>query len=277
VSYGNMEARGTLEYPTLCASGTPCVRRFSLNAEALDLGALQSTLLGTGESGELLRQLLDRIDSHSVKWPDLSGTVQIGELSTGKLVVHDAVGAVDISGRSIRIRSLTGKVANGTMHLAGVVNASGSQPDYQLDMEVTNAAPSALGNIFEEHWGSGLANFSAQLRMSGVNAQDLARSTAGTLHWNWTKGGLAAATPMSTAAEPFVHFDQWSADAAIADSTITITHSLLARGQEAIPLSGTISFDRQIDLRGGSAADPVAITGTLQHPEVKAIGAEVAN
>ncbi len=99
----------------------------------LDLGALQSTLLGSSEGGELLRQLLDRIDRHSVKWPDLSGTVQIGELSTGKLVVHDAIGAIDISGNSIRIRSLNGHVANGTMHLAGVVDASGDQPEYQLD------------------------------------------------------------------------------------------------------------------------------------------------
>ena len=51
----------------------------------------------------------------------------------------------------------------------------------------------------------------------------------------------------------------------------------LARGQEAIPLSGTISFDREIDLRGGSAADAVAITGTLEHPEVKAVSEEVEN
>ncbi len=88
---------------------------------------------------------------------------------------------------------------------------------------------------------------------------------------------MAAEEPLPVAAQPFVHFDQWSADAAIADSTITITHSLLARGQEAIPLSGTISFDRELDLKGGSAADPFAITGTLQHPEVKAIEEQVEN
>jgi hypothetical protein len=277
IGYGRLEAQGTLEYPTLCTGTTPCVGHFSLNTAALDLGALQATLLGSSGGGELLRQLLDRIDRHSVKWPELSGTVQIGELSTGKLVVHDAIGAVDISGNTIGIRSLNGRVANGTMHLSGVVDASGGQPDYQLDVQVTNAAPSALASIFEERWGSGLANFSAQLRMSGFDAQDLARSATGTLHWNWTKGGLAAETPLPVAAQPFVHFDQWSGDASIADSTINITHSLLARGQNAIPLSGTISFDREIDLKGGSAADAVAITGTLEHPEVKATAEEVEN
>jgi hypothetical protein len=277
IGYGKLEAQGTLEYPTLCTGSTPCVGHFSLITAALDLGTLQSTLLGTSEGGELLRQLLDRIDRQSVKWPDLSGTVQVGELSTGKLVVRDAIGAVDISGSTIRIRSLNGHLANGTMHLAGVVDASGDQPEYQLDLQVTNAAPSVLAAIFEERWGSGLANFSAQLRMSGFDAQDLARSATGTVHWNWTKGGLPAENPLPVAAQPFVHFDQWSADAAIADSTINITHSLLARGQEAIPLSGTISFDRELDLKGGSSAAAVAITGTLEHPEVKAISEEVEN
>jgi hypothetical protein len=82
---------------------------------------------------------------------------------------------------------------------------------------------------------------------------------------------------LPVAAEPFVHFDQWSADAVIADSTIKITHSLLARGSDAIPLSGTISFDRELDLEGGAAPDAVAITGTLEHPEVKPAREQVEN
>jgi uncharacterized protein involved in outer membrane biogenesis len=277
ISYGKLEAQGTLEYPTLCASGVTCAGHFSLVFPTLDLAALQSTLLGTSQGGQLLRQILDRIDRHSVKWPDLSGTVRVGALSTGKLVVHEATGALDISGSSIKIRSLNGHVANGTMHLAGSVDASGDQPEYQLDVQVTNAAPSALGSIFDEHWGTGLANFSAQITMSGYEAKDLVQSATGNLRWDWTKGGLAAEEPLPVAAEPFLHFDQWSADAAIAESTIKITHSLLARGQEAIPLSGTISFNREIDMKGGSAEHPFAITGTLQHPEVKAIEEQVEN
>jgi hypothetical protein len=278
ISYGKLEGQGTLEYPTLCNGSAPCVGHFSLSSPALDLGALQSTLLGTSEGGELLRQLLDRIDRHSVKWPDLSGTVQIGALSTGKLVVHDAIATLDIGANSIKVRSLNGHVANGTLHLAGVVDASGSEPEYQLDVQVTNAAPSALANLFGERWGSGVANFSGQLHLAGFDAQELAQSATGTLRWNWTKGGLAEEEePLPVAAQPFVHFDQWTADAVIADSAIKITHSLLARGREAIPLSGTISFDREIDLKGGSAADAVAITGTLEHPEVKAVGEQVEN
>jgi hypothetical protein len=277
ISYGRLEGQATLEYPSSCVAGKGCPLHFSLSTADLDLGLLQSTLLGSSEGGALLRQLLDRIDSGSGVWPDLTGTVQAGELSAGKLVVHDAIGAIEVGGRSIKIRSLNGRVGNGTIHLAGVMNASASQPQYQLDLQVTNASPAALASIFEERWGTGLVNFSAQLRMTGFDAQDLSQSTTGTLHWNWTKGGLPAEAPLPVAAQPFAHFDEWSADAAVAEGEIRITHSLLARGQNAIPLSGTISFDREIDLKGGSPPDALAITGTLEHPEVKAMAEEVEN
>ena len=58
-----------MEYATLCTGSTQCAGHFSLTFAALDLGALQSTLLGTSEGGELLRQLLDRIGRQSVSGP----------------------------------------------------------------------------------------------------------------------------------------------------------------------------------------------------------------
>jgi hypothetical protein len=253
ISFGKLEGQATLDYPVLCPGPAPCARHFSLVAPSLDVGVLRSALLGA-ESGELFRQLLNRIDRSSAPWPALSGTIQTADLSIGKLMVHDAVAGLDIEGRSMKIRSLNGHAGNGTLHLSGLLDASASQPKYELEVEVTNASANALGSIFDERWGNGAVSLSAQLHLAGLDAGDLADSAAGTAHWNWTKGG-------------FVPFDQWSADALIGDNTIKITHSLLARGKDAIPVSGSISFDRELDLKTGA----VAITGTLEHPESKAI------
>jgi hypothetical protein len=276
-SLGRLEAQGSLEYPTVCAADAKCAGRFSLNFPTLDLASLQSSLLGANGGSELLRQLINSIDRHPAQWPSLSGTVRVGALSAGKLVVHDAVGAVDIAGNTMKISTLTGRLANGTMHLAGTMDASGSEPDYQINVQVTSAAPSVLAGVFDEHWGSGLANVSAQLEMSGYDTEDLAKSATGTVRWDWTKGGLTADDPLPVAAQPFAHFDQWNAEGTIGDRSIVITHSLLDRGQEAIPLTGTISFDREIDLKGGSPAHLFTVTGTLQHPEAKTVTEEVAN
>ena len=48
-------------------------------------------------------------------------------------------------------------------------------------------------------------------------------------------------------------------------------------GDLAERLLDLLAFDREIDLKGGSAADAVSITGTLEHPEVKSVPEEVAN
>jgi hypothetical protein len=177
----------------------------------------------------------------------------------------------------MKIASLTGRLANGSMHLTGDVDASGSEPDYHVNVQVTNAAPSALAAAFDEHWGSGVANISAQVAMQGYDSQDLARSATGTLRWDWTKGGLASDDLLPVAAQTFAHFDQWNAEGTIGDRSIVITHSLLARGQEAIPLTGTISFGRELELKGGSTGSLFTVTGTLQHPEAKSATEEVAN
>ena len=277
ISYGQLAAEGTLEYPTLCSAKTPCAGHFTLVLPELDLGALQSAILGSSEGGEFLRQLLDRIDRRTVQWPNLSGNIQVSALALGKLVVHDATSTLDLGGSVIRIRSLNGHVAEGNVHLAGAMDASGDEPSYQLDAQVTNAAPNALADIFAERWGSGVANVSIHLRMSGLDAHELASSATGTLHWDWARGGLVSEDPLPADAEPVAHFDQWSADAAVADRTIKIAHSLLARGPDAVPLSGTISFDREIDMKGGSTAHGFTITGTLDHPEVKAVAEEAEN
>ena len=84
--------------------------------------------------------------------------------------------------------------------------------------------------------------------MSGYDTEDLAKSATGTVRWDWAKGGLASDDPLPVAAQPFAHFDQWNAEGTISDRSIVITHSLLDRGPEAIPLTGTISFDRELDL-----------------------------
>src|SRR6202000_26597 len=52
IAHGKVEALSTLDPPTLCSGSTPCVGHYSLVSSALDLGALQATLLGTGEGGE---------------------------------------------------------------------------------------------------------------------------------------------------------------------------------------------------------------------------------
>ncbi len=273
VGYGTLQAQGTLEYPRLCSAGSLCSGQFELHSSALDVGELQSALRGAGSNGELLQKILNRIDYHPIVWPRLSGSVEVGALSIGNLVLHNATGDLEVAGSSATIRSLNGRIMNGAGHLTGTLSTAGGQPKYDIAAEVTNISPRALAGVFNEHWGSGTADLSAQLKMTGFTAGELARSVTGTLHWDWLKGSLGGQVALS-GAQPFLHFDGWSGDADIEDSTVRIDHSLLERGAEGIPISGTISLDRAIDLKSESEPHGFSVTGTLEHPLVTSLTAE---
>ena len=274
VGYGTLGAQGTLEYPTLCSAGNPCAGHFQLSSSALDAVELQSALRGANPNGELLQAILNRIDRRPIVWPRLSGTFAIGTLSVGKVALRDTTGDLEISGSSVVMRSLNGRLLNGAMHLSGTLDAAGDQPGYEIATEVTSISPHALAGLLDEHWGSGTVDLSAQLKMSGFTAQELAGSATGTLHWDWIKGSLGAQNAPTVAAQPLFHFDSWSGDATVDDSSITIDHSLLERGAEGIPISGTIALDRTIDLQNESEAHTFSVTGTLEHPVVKSLAAE---
>ena len=274
VAYGNLAAQGTLDYPTLCPAGNSCSGHFQLAASALNAGDLQSVLRGANPNGELLRKILNRIDRRPVVWPRLLGTFAFGTLSFGKLVLHDASGDLEISKDSVRFRSLNGRFMNGAMHLSGTLKVAGDQPRYEIAAEVTSISPRSLAGLFDEHWGSGTADLSAQLKISGFTAQELAGSATGTLHWDWMKGSLGTQNALALAVQPLFHFDNWSGDATVEDSTLRIDHSLLERGAEGIPLSGTISLDRAIDLKSESGPHAFSVTGTLEDPLVKSLTAE---
>ncbi len=274
VGYGTLEAQGTLEYPTLCSAAKPCSGHLLLASPAVDAAELQSALRGANAKGELLQELLSRIDRRPVAWPQLSGTFEVGALSIGKLILRDATGELEISGNSMVLRSLNGRLMNGAMHLTGTLNAAKDPPRYEITTEVTSISPHAFAGLFDEHWGSGTADFSAHLKMSGFTARELAASTTGTLHWNWMKGSLGEQNALTVAAQPLFRFDSWSADAGLADSVIRIDHSLLERGAEGIPISGTISLDRAIDLKSDSASHVFTVGGTLEQPIVKSLDTE---
>lgn len=274
VAYGPLEAQGTLEYPTACDSGDFCAGRFYLKAGDWNLADLQSALVGPTTRDDLLREFLSRIDHHRATWPRLTGTVQVGALAAGKLLVHDVQARVEIAGGSMRIQSFNGHLPKGTLHLGGTLDASGGTPAYDLDVQVADASPSQIAALFGEHWGTGKLGFSAQLKMAGLTAQDLARSATGTLHWDWKNGSLALAKPPEPK-QALAPFSDWHGDGAIGNSAIKTSQSLMVRGSHTLPVSGTLSFDRGLDLQYGASSEAMTIAGDLERRPTKTPPAEI--
>ncbi len=275
--YGPLHADGTLSYPAFCAVPTECVPHFSLHVASLDTETAQSALLGAQRHGELLERLLDRLrnlNQTSPSWPTLEGNVQIGTLTIQALDVKNLTAVVAVEAHTIHLKSSTAGALDGQLHLVGIMEVTDHTPRYQLEAQLDNASVRAAAALFGENWGPGTINLSTSLRFSGFERKELLSSATGTLHWEWTNGELPAARAgnginSAGMAGSFGRFDAWSGDGTIADGALNLQKSQILHGSETMPITGTLTFARELDLSSVDKTNPVKITGTLPHPLIQ--------
>jgi hypothetical protein len=286
ISYGPVHGEGTLTYPAFCETAEECARNFTLHIASLDASTAQSALLGGAPHGELVEELLDRIDGGRHSWPAMTGTVQIGTLSIGNMAVHDVAASLAIDGQTVGIKSLTGKALDGAASLSGGIEMVNGSPSYQIEARLDRASAAAAAAVFGEKWGPGAMDIEAKLKFAGFSAKQLVSSLGGSCHWDWTNGGLAVESPdqrMSSTGKglpkrtTLSQFDRWTGEGSVGNGGISIEKSEVTRSLEETELFGTIGLNRALDLTlpekaVHDQAGPLKITGTLEHPLVNAAG-----
>jgi hypothetical protein len=244
--------------PIPCSSPS-CVREFSLSTPQLDATMLQSAIMGAGEHGEFLQQILARFDRNKVEWPALDGSVRTATFMLGPLSLHDASCKLHIEGRKIEFTSIEAHALNGVLQATGVMDATGRTPRYTFDTQLLHANASALVPLLHEPPLNGIVSATAHLELAGYSTDDLAQSARGTFHWDWTEG-TATLAPSS-----LTHFDHWSADGAIKDQQLIFNQSAIVRGPVRQAVSGTISFDRKSNLTIRNQEEPTRVARAAQH------------
>lgn len=289
VVYGPLRAEGSLSYPMFCSAPTECARQFTLHFASLDAATAQGALLGATRHGEIVQQLLDRIDRSQSSWPALSGTIEIGALTIQQLAIRDLSAALHVEGNTVLLKSLAGRAYSGAtpigpLRLSGTMQMTDATPHYEIEAQLDRAAAPAVASLFGEKWGTGTIHLAVKMKLSGYETRQLASSASGTFDWEWTKGGLpvesgsgenATATekadppgqPSVEAGSSLAHFDSWSAAGTIAGGALRLEKSEVVTGAESLPLTGTIDFGRRLSLVGGRRIPPgLKITGTLEKP-----------
>lgn len=261
VVFHKIPATLSITSPIPC-SDSACVREFSLDTPQLDAAALQSAVMGAGEHGEFLQQILARLDRHKVEWPTLNGTVRTAIFTLGSLALHDASTGLHIEGRQIQFTSIDAHAFNGILQATGTMDATGSSPRYSFDAQLLHANAAGLTSLWHEPPLTGTVSVNTHVELGGYSTDDLARSAQGTFHWDWTQG----ATTLVPAA--LTHFDHWSADGAIRNRQLTLDQSQVTRGPQKQAVSGTISFDRKSNLTVTDQEEPshVAKISTQHSP-----------
>lgn len=263
LSVNGVDLHGSADFPLTCAPDAECPAHFNLDLPNLDAATLQSSLLGAGRHGELLDTILAQVERKTAPWPASTGQVETGNLQLGTLLLHNVRAAINIREHRLEIVSLDAATLGGELHAAGTVDASAATPHYALDLNWSGINIVQASTLFHEKWtATGTMDGGAHLSLQGYATDALASSAEGTFHWVWNTGSLLNGP--STPGNPFLptHFNRWMASGKIAGKQLTLDHATAAN-----PVSGTITFDRKLDLEWpGKNEQGIRLTGTLTKP-----------
>jgi AsmA family/AsmA-like C-terminal region len=298
-SVNGINARGSSTYPLHCDITEACTGHFNLEIPTLDAAALESALMGAGRHGELLSTILAQVERKTAPWPQVDGTVHVGSVAMGSLVLRNVRGSLGVHGNHLEIASLDSETLGGSLHANGSVEASGNRPLYTLNLTWTGVDLSQSAATFHESWGTGTMNGGAKVTLAGYSASDFASSAHGAFHWEWRNGSLSQFAPLEATSAPDAsstprvtqatdepplaeaeevhhlnpsskfapeHFTRWTASGLIDGGLLK-----LPAADQANPVTGTIGFDRKLDLLWPtSPQDTLHVGGSLAHPVLSA-------
>lgn len=260
--YSGLNLHGSAAFPANCGQTAPCSATVSLDTADLNAAALEGAIHRTGSG------LFGNIFSGApAAWPPVQGDVQVGTLALGRLALHKLSANVSVEGAALSIHSCDAAAIGGTVHATGEMAIVNGTPHWNLDVRFTGIKAGDAGTFFQEQWGSGTANGELHLKTSGYTTADLVSSAAGDFQITWLNGGLLGLDPPM----PLAHFGRWTAGGTIQQQTITLTSGGIGanRGPIIDAVTGTIRFNRRLNLSLHTKSGPLRVSGTVSHPDVE--------
>ena len=226
---------GSAEIPLHCETeGTglaglaqPCSTHINIQTASLDIGRLAAIL--TQNRLPLYQKILNTLDTSQLHLPALEGAIHAATLILGPLPVRDASLVLSTAndptkGPLINIPSLDGLTLGGNLHAEGALSLSqesaGPKPGYTLHTEFTNIHVPLLAALWQENWGPGTLDATANFTTQGLDTADLLSNLKGGFHATWQNGSLPPALP---------HFTSWTATGALTPQGLSLTQSTALR------------------------------------------------
>lgn len=240
--YGPLKGIARVQIPSVCAQEEHCVPVIDLDLPTLDAAELQSTLLGSAKSGTLLSTVIARLSPSSRNWPAFQGTLKAGSLVLGPVTLQSFAADLKVNADVANINGIDAGLLGGRIHLTGKVE-NGDKPTYTLDGTVQNLDPAELCRIVALKCTGAAFDGDGSIELTGYDAKDLASSAKGKVHFEWKKGSVSEPSASSDATPAMLaHFDDWTADAEIANNAMTLKSNQVLQGRRSTSMNASISF-----------------------------------
>jgi len=265
-AYGPVKGTASLTVPESCLGPEPCLPQFQLRFGNLDAATLQTAILGVREKGTLFSALIDRLHPSSAPpWPKLEGSVQADSLVLGPVTLRQPQATLRVLGTGAEISHLEAGILGGRLEGSGTFDRAENdedKPAYTLDCRLKDLNAQAVGRLVGQSWSGGSLMAEGKLELSGYTDKDLAASAKGSLHFEWRHGTVTAKSAGGSQREAvptvLAHFDLWTADAAIADGTMTLEQNQVQGGARSHSVQGAVTFGDppELSFAAGNQAKP---------------------
>ncbi|HEY1208488.1 MAG TPA: AsmA family protein [Terracidiphilus sp.] len=243
-TYGPVKGTASLTLPAVCEAPRPCVPRFQLQFGELDASVIQAAFLGARERGTLLSTLIRRLRSKATPaWPILEGTVKADSLILGPVTLHQPSATLHTLADGAEITTFDASLLGGSIHGTGTYHAAATasdKPSYVLEARFDKLNPQALGQLLGLRCSGGTFGANGKVELAGFSADDLTASAKGTLHFDWSHGSVAAVSGFVPPA--LARFDRWTADAEIANGSITLKENQVKHGAHTTPVQAAVTL-----------------------------------
>ncbi|MGB0065120.1 MAG: AsmA family protein [Terracidiphilus sp.] len=254
-TYGAIKGTTALSRPLRCpaaagAGPQPCPVQFKLQFDDLDASTFESALLGAQQKTTLLSSLIDRLHpASSPPWPALEGTVKTDSLVLGPVTLRGVSAEVKVQSTGAEISSFDAGLFGGNVHLTGSLVKPANDQDkpaytFEGDFQKVNAGP--LGALLGLRWTGAALNGNGKVELAGYTGKDLAGSAQGLLHFECRRGSVGIQSSKLAKAEAVPaalgRFEQWTADATIANSGVTLNQNSVTAGGRKQTVAATVKF-----------------------------------
>jgi AsmA-like C-terminal region len=243
-SYGLVKGTATLRIPAACEAPAQCPPTLDLQFATLDAAELQTTLLGAQEPGTLLSTVIARFSPSSTpEWPAFEGTVKADSLILGPITLHNAVAEISVTQTMAEFRSFTADLLNGQIDATGKLT-KGDKPTYSFEGQFQKLSPPAVCELLGLQCTGGSIDGNGKIDLAGFTGEGLASSAKGNVHIDWRQGAFTnhAASPTATLPAPLTRFDQWTADAEIANGAVTLKENQVRQGSRKSAVEAVVIF-----------------------------------
>jgi hypothetical protein len=242
-SDGPVKGTASLQSALKCEVGQECFPQLDLHFAELDTAELQAALLGAQQKSTMLSALIERFSASSAPaWPRINGTVEADSLKLGPVTLENAVISLRVLPTGAEFSSIEGDLLGGKVHGTGKLT-QGDKPAYVFEGELESLSGPAVCELLALRCTGGLLNGKGKVELAGFTDSELAASAKGTLHFEWRHGAIEEnSAAQIEIPKVLTRFDRWSADATIANNTVSLAPSEVQQSGRKASVGATMTF-----------------------------------